>query len=108
MITLKRSLLGFLLLLLSSPVAFSGVITGSDLTVMKTGPDQAAADTNITYTIEVQNYGPDDATNASMTDNIPSNTTFVSLTADPAWSCSTPASGGGGTVTCTNSTFPAG
>lgn len=75
---------------------------------MKTGPDTADPGSNISYTINVFNGGPDDATDASLNDPLPGQTTFVSLSSPANWSCSTPAVGAGGTVSCTNPSFPAG
>ena len=89
---------------------FSGLAGVSDLGVTKTGPDQAAADTDVTYTIEVLNNGPDQGDGATLTDNTPPDTTFVSITqqSGPAWSCSDPGAGNTGTVSCTNAALPAG
>src|SRR5207302_979312 len=69
----------------------------------KTGPATANAGTNITYAITLTNNGPSNAANVSMTDAVPANTTFVSAsqTTGPTFSCTTPAVGGTGTVTCT-------
>ena len=85
----------------------------ADLTVTKTGPAQAAADTDITYTIQVFNNGPDQANNASMQDNVPPDTTFVSFTkstqdSGAAWTCSSPSPGGTGQISCSNNAANAG
>jgi uncharacterized repeat protein (TIGR01451 family) len=75
----------------------------ADLSVTKTdSPDPVIAGNNITYTITVKNNGPVAATSVSMTDTLPPNTTFVSLTCSAGWTCSTPAVGAGGAVTATN------
>src|SRR6185437_897196 len=111
MITQPRLILAAALLLISSLLVLSGVNpVAADLSVTKTGPGQAAVDTDITYTIEVFNAGPDQATNATLTDNVPPDTTFVSFTqtSGPTWSCSTPSPGATGTITCTNSALDAG
>jgi uncharacterized repeat protein (TIGR01451 family) len=110
MITPARLILAAALLLVSSLLVFSGVPPAADLSVTKTGPDQGSADSDITYTIEVFNAGPDQATNATLSDNVPPDTTFVSLTqtSGPTWSCSTPNVGATGTVTCTNSALDSG
>jgi len=99
-----------LVLFVSSSIALSGVVTGADLSVTKNGPAQAMPDTDITYTIEVINGGPDQAGNATMTDTLPAGVTFVSFTQDsgPTWTCGTPNPGGTGSVTCTNATLNAG
>jgi uncharacterized repeat protein (TIGR01451 family) len=80
----------------------------ADLSVIKTGPDQAAAGMDISYTITIFNFGPDDSSNATLTDNLPSGTTFVSLTSPAGWGCTTPSAGGTGTVSCVNPSFAAG
>jgi hypothetical protein len=81
----------------------------ADLSVTKTdSPDPVTAGTNLTYTITVSNAGPDAATNASWNDTLPTGTTFVSLPTVAGWSCTTPAVGAGGMVSCTNPSFAAG
>src|SRR5207247_53034 len=75
----------------------------ADLNVTKTGPGTATAGTDISYTITVKNLGPDSAAKPTMTDSVPTNTTFVSVAA-AGWTCSHPGVGGTGTVSCTRST----
>jgi uncharacterized repeat protein (TIGR01451 family) len=73
----------------------------SDLSVTKSdSPDPVNAGSNITYTITVNNAGPDAAINATLADTLPANTTFVSLSSPGGWSCATPAVGGTGLVNC--------
>lgn len=75
--------------------------TGADLQVTKTADDDPViAGNNETYHITVTNYGPDAANNVSLTDALPANTTFVSLSSPGGWSCSTPAVGANGNVSC--------
>src|SRR5437762_3512534 len=105
----RRFLLTASFLVLSSFPALSGTVPSTaDLSVTKTGPAQAAADTDITYTITVVNNGPDQAGAASMTDNVPANTTFVSFVQNSggSWSCSSPQVGSGGTISCSNNALP--
>src|SRR5437762_2542746 len=71
----------------------------ADLKVTKTGPATAAAGTDISFTITVKNLGPDTATTPTLTDAIPTNTTFVSATG-AGWTCSGVSPGGTGTETC--------
>jgi len=82
----------------------------SDLSVTKTGPGTAAVDSDVTFTIQVTNGGPSTADTVTLTDNIPSGLTFVSMTAtmNPGiFDCTPlPAPGSGGTITCTASSFP--
>src|SRR5262249_58935161 len=60
------------------------------------------------YTIRVDNSGPAAAANVTLTDAIPTNTVFKSLSVPQGWNCATPQPGGGGNVSCGISTFPAG
>ena len=87
----------------NSSTAVTTVTASADLSVNKTGPATANAGTNITYSITLTNNGPSNAANVSLNDAVPANTTFVSesQTTGPTFSCTTPALGGTGTVTCT-------
>jgi uncharacterized repeat protein (TIGR01451 family) len=90
-------------------VAFFAVpaFSTADLSLTKTdSPDPVAAGTNLTYTITVTNSGPDVAENVSWSDTLPAGTTFTSLSAPGGWSCTTPAVGAGGTVTCSIASLP--
>ncbi|HEX8088046.1 MAG TPA: HYR domain-containing protein, partial [Blastocatellia bacterium] len=81
-----------------------------DLSVIKNGPFQAAAGSNVTYTIYVTNRGPDDAQSVVLTDGVPPSTTFVSETqlSGPAATCTNPTSGSStGATVCTIATLPA-
>ncbi|HEV7239113.1 MAG TPA: ExeM/NucH family extracellular endonuclease [Thermoanaerobaculia bacterium] len=85
------------------------VVASADLQVTKTdSPDPVTAGNNLTYTIGLSNVGPSDAAGITFSDTIPANTTFVSLTTFADFSCSTPAVGGTGTITCTKATSLAG
>jgi len=83
---------------------------GADLAVTNSAtPNPVLAGASITYTQNVTNAGPQDALNATITEPIPANTVFQSITLSGAdgsgWSCPTPVSG---TITCTNPDVPAG
>ena len=80
---------------LAAPLAWA---QSADLAVSKSGPAEAAAGSNVSYTVTVFNAGPDTALSITLTDPIPPGMTFVSATPP---GCSTPASGSGGTITCT-------
>jgi uncharacterized repeat protein (TIGR01451 family) len=84
------------------------VNTESDVSITKSGPSAPTAGTNVTYTIMAANGGPSDAQSVSMTDTVVAGTTFVSLTPAAGWTCTTPAVGATGTVTCTDATLAAG
>jgi len=53
----------------------------ADLTITKSGDEAAPRGGNITYDLTVINGGPDDATNVTLTDPLPANTSFVSASA---------------------------
>jgi len=80
----------------------------ADLAVTKSGPASAIMKTVISYTITVTNNGPNPAINASLTDPIPSGTTFASVVSPAGWSCTTPLVFGSGKITCTNASAPLG
>lgn len=79
----------------------------SDLSATKSGPASITAGTNITYTINLANLGPSTATSVTFTDVMPANTTFVSASQNsgPAFTCTYPAAGTNGTITCTRASF---
>ena len=86
-----------------------GELTSSELSITKTGtPHTALPGGQVVYTLEVTNAGPNAAIDAVMTDPLPGGTTFVSIVAPGGWSCSTPAGGANGTVSCTNASFAVG
>lgn len=59
------------------------------------------------YSISVTNNGPDPAANATLIDVVPSSTTFYSLIPAAGWTCSTPAVGGTGQISCSITSLPA-
>ena len=61
-------------------------------------PDPLQAGGNITYSIRVQNLGPNAATGVNLSNPLPPNPQFVSFTAQEGWHLSPPAVGGTGTV----------
>jgi uncharacterized repeat protein (TIGR01451 family) len=93
----------------NSDTETTGVNAQADVSVTKTdSPDPVAAGANLTYTITVTNAGASDAQNVSLSDMVPTNTTFVAFTAPAGWSAVTPAPGGTGTVTANRPSFAAG
>jgi uncharacterized repeat protein (TIGR01451 family)/uncharacterized repeat protein (TIGR02543 family) len=91
---------------LAAPAASAQAV--ADLAVDKSGPALAAAGSNVTYTVTLTNFGPDDATSVVLTDPIPAGMTFVSATAASGFTCTTPAVGTGGVVSCSAATLAAG
>jgi uncharacterized repeat protein (TIGR01451 family) len=76
---------------------------GADLAVTNSGtPSVVSPGGNITYTQVVTNNGPQDAVNATFIEAVPGNTTFQSLAIAPGWSCTTPAVGSAGNISCTD------
>jgi uncharacterized repeat protein (TIGR01451 family) len=88
----------------------SASVNGADLAVTKTGPPTAVQNQDVTYNIGLTNNGPGNATNVTLSDPIPSQATFVSFNqvTGPGFSCSAPAVGSGGTVTCNIATLNSG
>ena len=64
----------------------------------------------ITWFLTARNDGPSNAANFTLTDALPANTNFESITqtAGPTFNCTTPAAGTNGTVTCTNASLALG
>lgn len=61
----------------------------------------------LTYTIPVHNFGPDQATGVVLTDPLPAGTTFLSVSSTQGTS-SAPPVGSSGTVTCNLGSLPSG
>jgi uncharacterized repeat protein (TIGR01451 family) len=74
-----------------------------DLSILKFGPNEAFAGSGISYTIQIDNRGPDAAQSVVLSEPVPSNTTFVteSQTSGPTAGCTNPSAGSTGTSTCT-------
>jgi uncharacterized repeat protein (TIGR01451 family) len=83
-------------------VASSFEAADADLAVTKSGPATIIAGTTISYTVTVTNNGLSDAQSVTLTDTLPAGTTFVSETqsSGPAFSCTNPAVGAVGSVSC--------
>ncbi len=62
---------------------------------------------NITYIQTVTNNGPASASAVSFLQAVPTNTTFVSVSAPAGWTCTSPAVGGTGNITCSDPTLAA-
>ena len=76
----------------------------ADLTVTKVdSPDPVLVGSPLTYTLQVRNNGPSEATNVQLTDTLPAGTTFVSVNPGPP-TCSE----AGGVVLCNLGTLAVG
>ncbi len=82
---------------------------GTDLSVRNSGsPAVVVPGGTIAYTQGVNNNGTFDAVNAVFSETIPANTTFQSIVPAAGWTCTTPAVGATGNISCTNAVFAAG
>jgi uncharacterized repeat protein (TIGR01451 family) len=91
------------------PLEWAGPLFVPDLVVtMDANPDPAQIGGDLDYSIQVQNAGSEPAVNVEISQPTPVGTTFRSVSAPLGWSCSTPAVGGTGSVTCTGSELSAG
>lgn len=101
---MKISAVVLLLSLVVCPFVFSQEpAPGTDLYVTKSGPDQAAAGSDVSYTITVANISALDAANVTLTDVIPPGMTHVSSSPAAGFTCSSDAV----TVTCTGASLAA-
>jgi uncharacterized repeat protein (TIGR01451 family) len=97
----------------NATVAHSNTVTttvtcSADIAVTKTGPASIKPGDQLSYTITVSNLGNVSESNVSFSDTLPASVTFVSLSSLGGWTCTTPAVGSGGTVSCSNPTVLAG
>lgn len=74
----------------------------ADLSVSKSAPSTVIAGDTFDYSITVENLGPDGAVDATMTDTLGANLTYVSITQPAGWTCGESL----GVITCTNPSFP--
>jgi uncharacterized repeat protein (TIGR01451 family) len=93
----------------SSSLTVTGA-PNADLSVAKTGPATLQQGQNAAYTITLNNAGPNPAANVQLSDFLPPNTTFVSLTqtSGPVFSTTTPAVGANGAVTASLASLASG
>lgn len=93
----------------ASAATVVGTTTQAEMTVTNVAsPNPVAAGSNITYTQTATNVGAVAATNPTLTETTPPNTTFQSISAPTGTTCTTPPVGGTGTITCTAPSAPAG
>lgn len=71
-------------------------------------PDPIAAGDPITWTAHLTNAGPADANGVTVNGEVPVGTSFVALTAPAGFSCTTPAVGASGALSCSIAIVPAG
>jgi uncharacterized repeat protein (TIGR01451 family) len=84
----------------------SVVADAADMSVTVGGPTaDVRPGAAVSYTLQVRNAGPESARGAQLTTATPANTTFVSLQAPDGWTCTTPAAGGTGAISCAGASF---
>lgn len=108
MISSRSSVVTSTQFVVTDPAAASADVSISKL--VSAANETVAAGSSGTFQIYVKNYGPNNAQNVVITDVVPANTTFGGMiqTAGPTFSCTVPAVGGTGTVTCDRSSLAAG
>jgi uncharacterized repeat protein (TIGR01451 family) len=87
----------------------SGSQTVADVAITKTAAT-APSGTTGAFTITVTNNGPSTASTVTMTDTVPANANFASIaqTNGPTFTCTPPAVGATGTITCSIGSLTAG
>ena len=96
----------------SDPNSANNTATAADVVATATQADLVVTNTpssatvspgaNVTYTQTVNNNGPAAATSPTFNQTIPPNETFQSITAPAGWTCTTPAVGSAGNISCTD------
>jgi uncharacterized repeat protein (TIGR01451 family) len=79
----------------------------ADLKLTNSAPGSVKSGSTLTYTIVVDNLGPDTASSLTISDNTPTGTTFNSVTITNG-KCTSPAPGSSGSVKCTLASLAAG
>jgi len=73
----------------------------ADVSITKTAASPTVAPGGqVTYTLTIDNAGPNPAPQVQLSDTLPAQTTFASISTPAGWQCTTPAVGAGGTVSC--------
>lgn len=91
---------------LKHKLAYTGImdplnLPGADVAIgITANPTTVVSGSMLSYTMTVTNNGHDGATGLTLTSATPSATTFQSLAAPAGWSCTTPAVGSAGTISC--------
>ncbi len=91
--------------------AYTGImdplsLPGADLAVtMSAGSSTAFSGHPLSYTITVTNNGHDQAANVVVSDALPASLKFQSIASPAGWTCTTPAVGSSGSVSCTAATM---
>ena len=100
----RRGLLAVLALVFLFSFGATLKAQDADLSIVKSASSATAApDTDVQYDISVSNFsGTTSTPTNTLTDTVPAGMTFASETHPAGWSCTSPAVGTGGTITCTS------
>ncbi|HEV7427739.1 MAG TPA: hypothetical protein VGQ46_15355 [Thermoanaerobaculia bacterium] len=98
----------FLCFVPDAAIAIQAVSASASVEVSVAQMQPVAAGANFDYVIHVNNEGPDDAAAATLTFPLPSGVAFQSESVPAGWSCTAPAAGSGGTISCTSPALPPG
>ncbi len=82
--------------------------SGDVAITLSNSPGPVSPSESYTYTAVATNNGPNTAANITVTIPVPAGTGFQSLTPPVGWSCSTPAVGASGNITCTIASLASG
>jgi uncharacterized repeat protein (TIGR01451 family) len=82
------------------PLSGTGTLKADARLSMGATPNPVRTSTNLTYAITVANGGPTAAAELKITDSLPANVQFVSVSTTAGWACSTPAAGATGMLSC--------
>jgi uncharacterized repeat protein (TIGR01451 family) len=86
-------------------ITVGGGMPGADVSVTKTDePDPVAPGQELVYVVGVSNAGPEIAYALTLSDEVPANTTFVSIEPAEGWSCTSPPVGEPGPIGCSAET----
>lgn len=94
--------------------AYTGMVNplalpGANLvTTMAASSDEVKSGHLLTFVVNVENKGPNDAANLTFTDATPPSTRFRSFEAPTGWTCTVPQFMSTGTVSCTAASLPNG
>jgi uncharacterized repeat protein (TIGR01451 family) len=89
---------------LSATLSGNGVVPADVGVTLSESPNPVKSGARLTYTITVANQGPGVSSGVQVSDALPAGTTFANV-ATTAGTCSAPAVGGTGTVSCTASSL---
>jgi uncharacterized repeat protein (TIGR01451 family) len=98
---MRHVILGIAGIAIVAATSASAQAQQSDLFVEQTAPEQADADTDVTFSVTVTNFGPDASDVVTLSDPLPPGMTFVSADTDAAWLCTLPVVGTNGVIDCT-------